>query len=54
MVGRASLVLVAAVCGTIVAGYTDGFEFMVFGGMWIWIFAGLLVFNRRDSSTTEA
>jgi hypothetical protein len=54
MVGRASLVVVAATCGMLLAGYADGFEFMVFGGMWIWIFAVMLVFNRRDSSTSEA
>ena len=48
------LVIAAAVGGTLLASYSDGFEFFAFGGMWIWVFAALLVIAPRGDVNSEA
>jgi hypothetical protein len=50
------LVVAAAMGGTLLAGYSNGFEFFAFGGFWIWVFAAMLVVapTRDRSSSSEA
>jgi hypothetical protein len=50
------VVIAAAIGGTLLANYSDGFEFFAFGGFWIWVFAAMLVVapTRDRSSNSEA
>ena len=50
------VVVIAAVGGTLLASYTDGFEFFAFGGFWIWVFAAMLVVapGKRANSDVKS
>jgi hypothetical protein len=52
--GRAMVVVATAVGGTLLASYSNGFEFFAFGGFWIWVFAAMFVITPDRSTTTEA
>ena len=52
---RAIVVVAAAVGGTLLASYSNGFEFFAFGGFWIWVFAAMLVIApARNRPNSEA
>ena len=51
---RAVVVIATAIGGTLLASYSDGFEFFAFGGFWIWVFAAMLVIAPGQRSNSEA